>query len=142
MPQGYIGGDRAQDIRDIKVDTKNNAATLSFADGHMVKFLFDPEADLNQLLYGARRRGSPDYEVQYSAWHKEHWDLLEAREQGKISEITFQEQYKAWEKNPWGPEETDPDYLELRKSLKDKKLTSSEYEEAYTALDKKKWIDK
>ena len=137
LPPGYRGDERVADIRRIDMDIDRNQVIIMMLDGHRIIFMYDPEGRISELLYGARRRGSPDFESDFRVWLEEHDTLRGDRKQGKISQKEYNRLYVDWKQRQ--PTEEDPDYAELFRALSEGQISRDEFERAYHDLGSRKW---
>ena len=137
MPPGYRGNERVADIQKIDVDIEGNKVIVIMLDGHRITFMYDPEGRISELLCGARRRGSPDFESDFRVWLEEHDKLRGDRKQGKISQTEYNRLYVDWKQRQ--PKEEDPDYVELSRALSEGQISRDEFERAYHELGTLKW---
>ena len=136
---GYRGNERVADIRRIDIDIDRNKVIMIMLDGHRITFMYDPEGKISELLYGAHRRGSPDFESAFSVWLKEHATFRDDRKRGIISQKEYNRLYAGWKQRQ--PKEKDPDYVQLLDALSAGQISREDFELAYGELGVRKWSD-
>ncbi|MGD0281789.1 MAG: hypothetical protein ABSB95_05455 [Dissulfurispiraceae bacterium] len=89
VPGGYRGNERADDIVDITVDTKEKKAKVKCKDGHIIEFGYDPEGRFYAWAHGAKVL-TPE-EAKFFVERQAIRDkLIEDHRSGKITDKAFE----------------------------------------------------
>src|SRR5271169_676267 len=89
VPDGYRGNEKAEDVVDITVNTKDKTVRVEFKDWHEIVFHYDPKGRYNEWAFGSRSV-TPEEAKILNKLQEARDKLIDAHRRGDMSDKDFE----------------------------------------------------